>query len=672
MGSLFYILPCLLVSVAADPYDDPHTLWNRQTMVHLFEWKWSDIARECENFLQHYGYGAVQVSPPNEHITLDGMPWWIRYQPISYNLVSRSGNEGEFQDMVNRCNAVGVRIVVDVVMNHMAGVGQKSGWGKGSSGGSSFDATDGVESFPAVPYGVNDFNDFRCHGDIGGSDYGSNAANVRNCRLVGLLDLNQGSPYVRGKLIEFAHKQTLQIFGANQRPFVVHEVIDRGGESIKCSEYCHIGRYTNFNYGSPISAAARGQANWKDMGYMGPGWGYGNHADNDVLVFIDNHDNQRDGYPATYKEGDTYRLAVAFMLAWTYGYPRVMSSFYFGHKDQGPPGGGPWFNGDGTCSRDSGWVCEHRWPTIREMARFRSTCAGAPAVEKVIENNHVAFARQGKGFFAVNGPGWDWTRTFQTTLPAGQYCDVYNGRVENGRCTGATINVGNNGMAQITIGTKAAVAISLASKVGSQPGPGPQPPQPTQKPKPEPTGLTKTVIFLKRDTMLGENLFIRGGNSHGNGGACASGPYQQSSDKCAIPIYHKTTVPNSYATYKSWSQGDYYLDFEGPEQGQGTYEGQTAFGTPLAYSTNDPQTQEYQPYNKYGKGYWMVEVNMDCSKTDNGWFELKGYLNTAGWEGDINQGSCTGGVGGTAPFKSINHIAKCGADVNATRCATQA
>lgn len=31
-------------------------------MVHLFEWKWTDIAKECENFLQYYGYGAVQVS----------------------------------------------------------------------------------------------------------------------------------------------------------------------------------------------------------------------------------------------------------------------------------------------------------------------------------------------------------------------------------------------------------------------------------------------------------------------------------------------------------------------------------------------------------------------------------------------------------------------------------
>ena len=29
--------------------------------VHLFEWKWTDVARECETFLGPKGYTAVQV-----------------------------------------------------------------------------------------------------------------------------------------------------------------------------------------------------------------------------------------------------------------------------------------------------------------------------------------------------------------------------------------------------------------------------------------------------------------------------------------------------------------------------------------------------------------------------------------------------------------------------------
>lgn len=90
---------------------DPHFVDGRNTIVHLFEWKWTDIANECENFLKPNGFAGVQVSPPNENliITSPNRPWWERYQPISYNLTTRSGNESEFADMVKRCNAAGVR-----------------------------------------------------------------------------------------------------------------------------------------------------------------------------------------------------------------------------------------------------------------------------------------------------------------------------------------------------------------------------------------------------------------------------------------------------------------------------------------------------------------------------------------------------------------------------------
>lgn len=52
---------CLaLISACYAQYDT--NMWgDRNTMVHLFEWKWNDIADECERFLQHKGYGGVQV-----------------------------------------------------------------------------------------------------------------------------------------------------------------------------------------------------------------------------------------------------------------------------------------------------------------------------------------------------------------------------------------------------------------------------------------------------------------------------------------------------------------------------------------------------------------------------------------------------------------------------------
>jgi alpha-amylase len=49
----------------------------RSGMVHLFEWKWADIANECENFLAPRGFAGVQVSPPNENSVISGRPWFV-------------------------------------------------------------------------------------------------------------------------------------------------------------------------------------------------------------------------------------------------------------------------------------------------------------------------------------------------------------------------------------------------------------------------------------------------------------------------------------------------------------------------------------------------------------------------------------------------------------------
>ena len=66
-----------------------------------------------------------------EHI--QGDAWWTRYQPVSYLLTSRSGNREQFASMVSRCNAVGVNVIADLVINHMSAGGVSTG-----SGGSSY------------------------------------------------------------------------------------------------------------------------------------------------------------------------------------------------------------------------------------------------------------------------------------------------------------------------------------------------------------------------------------------------------------------------------------------------------------------------------------------------------------------------------------------------------
>ncbi|MEP7327378.1 MAG: alpha-amylase family glycosyl hydrolase, partial [Gemmatimonadota bacterium] len=158
-------------------------------VVHLFDWKWTDIATECESRLGPAGFKAVQVSPPQEHSIVPSHDWSERYQPVSYSIAkSRSGTGAEFVDMVNRCQVVGVGIIVDAVINHMTNFPSP---GVGSNG----------TSYTKYEYpGLYTQTDF--HSPCAITNYQS-AANVQDCELFSLPDLNTGKASVRQKIADY-------------------------------------------------------------------------------------------------------------------------------------------------------------------------------------------------------------------------------------------------------------------------------------------------------------------------------------------------------------------------------------------------------------------------------------------------------------------------------------
>lgn len=75
--TLAILSAAVTVAVTAAAHNDPHYVPGHDGMVHLFEWKWPDVAAECENFLGPMGFGGVQVSDaaakehgPHSRITL--------------------------------------------------------------------------------------------------------------------------------------------------------------------------------------------------------------------------------------------------------------------------------------------------------------------------------------------------------------------------------------------------------------------------------------------------------------------------------------------------------------------------------------------------------------------------------------------------------------------------
>jgi len=423
-----YTLPTQSNKTRSGGYTDPACQGDRQVIVHLFEWKWDDIAAECEVYLGPKGYCGVQVSPPMEHIL--GPTWWTRYQPVSYLLESRSGTRAQFVSMVERCSAAGVNIIVDGVVNHMSASGNGVG-----TGGSSYSG----QSYPGVPFSSQDFHHPIC--DI--ENYGD-PTEVRNCYLVGLNDLDGSKNYVREKIAAYFQdcvdigvkgfridaakhmwpadlKATIDMVGdlpEGGRPFFISEVIDQGGEPIKVQEYFDSGMVTEFRYGIKVAESVRNGNLAALQGIYDEGWGMADYAH--ANVFIDNHDNQRSngggGNPLTHKEPFNYKLGTAFMLAHDYGFKRVMSSYYFTDKEEGPPSTSP---GETGCGYPV-WACEHRWDVIGNMVQFTNAVHGEPVIKWNVGSDFLAFARGNVGFFAMGALNKD----FDTGLPDGDYCDI--------------------------------------------------------------------------------------------------------------------------------------------------------------------------------------------------------------------------------------------------------
>ena len=432
----------------------------RTAFVHLFEWSWTDIANECEQHLGPKGFAAVQVSPPQKSI--GGGAWWTRYQPVSYAIEGRSGNRNQFKSMVDRCAAVGVDIYVDAVINHMAAGGRH---------------------FPEVPYYQEHFHN--CTSNI---DYG-NRWQVQNCDLVGLNDLKTEDGYVQQKIADYMNDliglgvKGFRIDAAKHIPagdiaaiksrlsqnvYIFQEVIGAPGEPIQPSEYVGNGDVTEFNFERTIGHYFKGRAPLKDLRNIGVWDGWLNSSN--AVVFVSNHDDQRQhtNNTLTYKDvGDLYYIGEIFQLAFPYGYPKVMSSYYFDDHDQGPPANGP-HTGD-ACG--SSWVCEHRWRGIANMVSFRNHTVDQWRVTDWWDNgnNQIAFGRGGLGFVAINREDHaNLNRRFQTGMPAGQYCDIINGEfnTQTATCDGPVIDVDNNGQANFSVSAIGASAIHVGAKIG--------------------------------------------------------------------------------------------------------------------------------------------------------------------------------------------------------------
>jgi alpha-amylase len=303
------------------------------------------------------------------------------------------------------------------------------------------------------------------------TDY-SDQHNVQYCDLVGLPDLCTGCSYVQDTLGKYLndlaslgvkgfrvdaakHQEAGELGGVlskGPRLYTFHEVIEGANEAVRPDMYYGIGQVTEFDFSRKLSENVKDSGKMGYLDSFGESWGLmpSEHA----VVFIDNHDTQRGEAQLTYKDGATYTLATVFMLAHPYGYPKVMSSYAFSNKDDGPPSSMVHSSGDLNCGKGQ-WVCEHREPQIAGMVAFRKAVGDQPVqnFQKGQNNDAIAFSRGSAGFVVLNRSGSMWSSTLKTGLPAKEYTDVLG--------SGVKITVQGDGTASFSVPAMTAVALHV-------------------------------------------------------------------------------------------------------------------------------------------------------------------------------------------------------------------
>ncbi|SBT46663.1 carbohydrate-binding module family 20 domain-containing protein [Micromonospora narathiwatensis] len=518
--------PVVAAAATPTPARAAVNLNDSEVTANLWEWNWTSVAAACTNHLGPAGYGAVQVAPPQESVSLpnspDGVhPWYEVYQPVSYKLESRFGNRQQFAAMVTACHNAGVRVYVDAVVNHMAGTNNPAG--TVGYAGTQFSGY----SYPAVPYG---YADFHHPGDncptSGAINDWNNESQVTSCELLSLADLYTEKEHVRTTIAGYLNDLVglgvdgfrvdavkhirkddfAAILGKlnntvaeSRRPYVAQEIFDgASNDALKARAFTGNGDVLDFAYAKGVRSAFQGSisslANVASWNLDAPSA--------NVFAMVTNHDLERDGVVLSYKNGTDYLLANYFVLAYPHGKPSVYDSFSWDNRNQSPPADGNGRVTDTVCG--SAWNCLTQTTGIKGMVGWANAARPVRSVSDftAVNGNVIGFHRGDRAWIGINDSGSATTATFTTGLADGRYCDVITGVATGTGCTGGAVTV-SGGRATVTIPANNAVAVHVNARPGTDPSPTPSPTS-------SPTDKVATTFTVSATPAADQEVYVVG------------------------------------------------------------------------------------------------------------------------------------------------------------------
>lgn len=410
-------------------------------ILHAFNWYFNDVKKYMKDIAEA-GFTTVQVSPVQANKTtinsgLYACDWWVTYQPINFEVGNNYGTKADFKAMCEEADKYGIKIIVDVVANHMA---QADGGTSGQIADNVIaDLRDDPECWHQTSKNVSDTNryamtQYTLSGipDLNTSnekvqsyvkglikecvDYGADGFRFDAAKHIELdtdPDLN-GVHYASdfwNNVTSYAKeiKPDVFLYGEVLAPF--------GTDSANYTKYMRI---TDSAYGTKVAnAAGKGTNSPSLKNYNVTG------ADaSDLVLWVESHDNFISGQSqkAGLKKSDQVVLGWGMI-----GARENAPALYFvrpEHEKLGTAGGGMTIKYDELMGGPGSLYWQD--PTVVAVNRFKNQFEGQSET-LYTDSKLFAVQRGTTGIVITNYDSADYVANLQTTLEDGTYTDQVTG-----------------------------------------------------------------------------------------------------------------------------------------------------------------------------------------------------------------------------------------------------
>lgn len=422
-------------------------------ILHCFDWTFNDIKAELPAIAEA-GFGAVQVSPVQGNCSTNA-EWFYAYMPYDFKFrANGNGSRQQLQALCTEAEKYGIKIIVDVVANH---VNQASGYHDPW-----WDSNGRVRWNGGINYGDRYSI---THGQLGQyGDVNSEDAQVQARAKEFVEDLK--SLGVKGIRWDAAKHIGLPSEGCNfwktvcSVPGMYHygEILDGpgGNANTLMKEYTQYMSVTDNDYSNQCR---------NNDGVPGghAGWASSVISDSKVVYWAESHDDYSNEWQAS-----THVSQAQIDRAWAIGACRKgAAGLYFSR---------PAANTRTTIKMGQKGSVQFKQPQIAQVNKLRNLAIGK-ADYFTSSNGAACVTRQGVGAVIVKrgGGGSVTIANGGGYCPAGQYKDKVSGATFTVTATSISGNVGSSGIAVLYLD-------------GATPDPNPNPnPNPDPNPTPDPT-----------------------------------------------------------------------------------------------------------------------------------------------------------------------------------------